>query len=80
MIRPGPDRIEPGTCPSGVVVRIYSVPHEVLVIEQRLTGADDIEQVATLAAQLDLPGWAACLVAYDGDTGQRYTETDWTGG
>ena len=69
--------IEPGRCPGGVIVRVYAVPSGVLVIEQALRPGDDIEGAATLAAE-QAPS-ATCLVAYDGDTGQRYPGTSWLG-
>jgi hypothetical protein len=72
-IRPGPARIEPGRCPGGVVVRVYATSDPpALVVEQPLGPGDDIDGAAGLAAALaDDAGWAACLVAYDGDTGER---------
>jgi hypothetical protein len=75
--RPGPPFIEPGRCPGGVVVRVYAIPSETLVIEQCLGPGDDVEGAATIAAALDMPGWAACLVAYDGDTGHRAGPLEW---
>ena len=79
MIRPGPSSLEPGLCPGGVVVRVYraTVPDE-LVIEQRLEPGDDIEFAAQVAALLAADGpLEAVLVAYDGDTGERYSPEDW---
>lgn len=72
-IRPGPPSIEPGRSPGGVVVRVYATSDPpTLVIEQALRLGDDIDEAATLAAALsDASGWHACLVAYDGDTGER---------
>ena len=75
--RPGPPRIEPGQCPGGIVMRVYAIPSRTLIIEQKLRPADDIEAAATMAAELDAPGWAACLVAYDGDTGERAGPLEW---
>jgi len=77
FVRPGPASIEPGACPGGVVIRVYAVPSGTLVIEQRIGPGSDVEAAATLAAELDAPGWAACLVAYDGDTGERAGPLEW---
>lgn len=73
-VRPGPPSITPGRSPGGVVVRVYATTDPpTLVIEQALGPGDDIEDAATVAAALadESDGWAACLVAYDGDTGER---------
>ena len=78
MIRPGPMGVAPGLCPGGVVVHVYSVPGEVLICEQRLHPGSDVEVAATVAAQLaDGYGPRTCLVAYDGDTGERMTAEAW---
>jgi hypothetical protein len=77
VIRPGPLSIEPGRCPGGVVLQVYAVPTGQLVVEQALRPGDDVGDAAELAAALVLPGWAACLVAYDGDTGDRFTALQW---
>jgi len=80
FIRPGPARIEPGQCPGGVIIRVYATSNPpVLVIEQKLGPGDDIEGAATVAAALadEAHGWHACLVAYDGDTGERAGPLEW---
>jgi hypothetical protein len=77
FIRPGPQSIEPGRCPGGVVMRVYAVPSQELVIEQLLGPDDDIEAAATVAAEMEKPGWGSCLVAYDGDTGERAGPLEW---
>ena len=79
FIRPGPARIEPGQSPGGIVIRVYATSDPpVLVIEQRLGPGDDVEDAATIAAALsDTTGWNACLVAYDGDTGERAGPLEW---
>ena len=79
-IRPGPLSIEPGLSPGGVVVRVYATSDPpLLVIEQCLGPGDDVEDAATVAAALsdENGGWAACLVAYDGDTGERMGPEAW---
>ena len=58
-------------------MRIYAVPSGALVIEQRLGPGYDVERAAEMAAALMMPGWAACLVAYDGDTGERAGPLEW---
>jgi hypothetical protein len=80
-IRPGPAAIEPGQCPGGVVIRVYATSEPpVLVIQQKLGPADDVAGAATVAAAMsDETGWNACLVAYDGDTGERMSPEAWDG-
>jgi hypothetical protein len=81
MIRPGPDAIAPGAHPGGIVLHVYSATAPpVLLITRRYSPADPIEDRAALdAAAIDaLDGVAAvCLVAFDGDTGERYTTGEW---
>lgn len=79
MIRPGPEMIDPATVPGGVVLHVYSIPDERLLIVQYLTPDSDIARQAhhgadVCAAEAD----AVCLVAYDGDTGQRLSITEAT--
>jgi len=72
-IRPGPPALEPGRCPGGVVVQVYAttIP-PTLLIEQRISLGDDVERAATDAAALaDELEADVCLVAFDGDTGER---------
>lgn len=77
FVRPGPPSIEPGRCPGGIVMRVYAIPSNTLVVEQCLTADGDIDAAAEMAAALMLPGWSACLVAYDGDTGERAGPLEW---
>lgn len=79
MIRPGPLSLDPGLCPGGVVVRVYAAPGEQLVVEQRLHPGSDVDGAALLAAALAerAPGWGSVLVAYDGDTGERFGPEAW---
>lgn len=74
IVRPGPARIEPDQAPGGLVVHVYSVPSCVLLLERRLPDLaavlahahDDGELVFSATDE-------CCLVAYDGDTGERMT-------
>lgn len=74
--RPGPDSIEPGKRPGGLVVRVYSVPDGVLLSESAV-GLDDVEGVAERDAKYVEELWRGSavpdhwLVFYDGDSGQR---------
>lgn len=81
-IRPGPLSIDPGQCPGGVVVHVYAVPSGALVSVSRIHPLDDIAATAERdAATYDafVASDAACLVAYDGDTGQRFDRAAWHG-
>jgi hypothetical protein len=83
MIRPGPASIEPGAAPGGVVIHVYAVPSARLLIESHATTLADAAYRAGLdaddvTAQLRADDAGVCLVAYDGDTGARYTAEQWT--
>ena len=77
IVRPGPASIDPGRCPGGVVLRVYAAPTGRLLLE--VTARTEAE--AALRAGRDADETFAalhtfergvCLVAYDGDTGDRY--------
>lgn len=70
-IYPGPSSIDPDQCPGGVVIHHYAVPSQELILVSHITMFADARQVAdTNRAQL--AGFdAICLVAYDGDSGER---------
>lgn len=70
MIRPGPDAIEPGAYPGGIMVHLYDGDGELLGAE----GVGDGTPRAELA-EVDGTG-PLCLVVYDGDTGLRFTPAD----
>ena len=72
IVHPGPNRIGSGECPGGIVLHVYSVPEERLLIVQRVT-FDHVERLAVEAAEeVDRLGLdRVCLVAYDGDSGER---------
>lgn len=78
-VRPGPLRIEPGRRPDGVVIHVYAVPTQRLLAittaktEAEAAYAAGMTADQTLAAMRDDED-AVCLVAYDGDTGDRM---DW---
>lgn len=77
LTRPGPPRLLPGLCPGGIVLAIYAVPSQRLLLTRNLD-ADNAESAGPLDAEDAfgrlLPGEdAVCLVAYDGDSGERGT-------
>lgn len=88
MIRPGPPALPAGVFPGGVVFHVYSVPSCVLLLTQNVAVTDDVEAAATHAAEQcgmtqtdEWPTWeggGVCLVAFDGDTGKRYSAEEWT--
>jgi len=69
--------IEPGRCPGGVVIQVYAAKTTPeLIVEQRLHPGDDEAEAAEFAA--GLYNGEVCLVAFDGDTGERFAREDWT--
>lgn len=82
FISPGPDRIEPSQHPGGVVIHIYAATDPpLLVTTHKLGPGDDIEAAAEGdAAAFDaFTAGPSCLVAYDGDTGERFPAEAWHG-
>ena len=78
IVRPGPDSIDPATAPGGIVMHLYSVPDEDLLLVQYLTPGADIDLAAEQGGDLAaVHAGDVCLVAYDGDTGQRLGPKDW---
>lgn len=80
-IRPGPASIPPDEMPGGVVIHVYSVPTCRLLLTRHAHDRDDVERhAADDAAQTDAMLWpddvGVCLVAYDGDTGERMGRGD----
>jgi len=76
LIQPGPPALEPGLRPGGVVIHVYATTDPpTLVTEQLLGPGDDIELAAHAGAGMveKLAPGDVCLVAYDGDTGERMT-------
>lgn len=73
MIYPGPEVIAAATSPGGVVIRGYAVPTNRVLFQSSVTTIDDVAAVATTDAQVALFSFerGVCLVAYDGDTGER---------
>lgn len=70
-IKPGPESIEAGQCPDGLVMHIYSVPDGELLRVSKID-TDTVEQAAIDDgdAVAERPG-PVCLVVYDGDSGIR---------
>ena len=82
MIYPGPDSILPGMAPGGVVIHGYSVPSQRLLFVQAIPAGwsdGDVDIVAKWNADLAMADAdpATCLVAYDGDTGERLSVAAW---
>jgi hypothetical protein len=74
--------LPPGRAPAGVVIRVYTVPDGRLMLEQAIDGTADDEAVAAAArragALVEAVGArSVCLVAYNGDTGERFPEGAW---
>jgi hypothetical protein len=80
VIRPGPLSLPPGQCPGGVVIHVYSVPSCVLLLTQHVPVTANVEHAAVAAGErvANVPT-DVCLVAFDGDSGERYSAGDWTG-
>jgi hypothetical protein len=78
MIHPGPPTIRPGMCPGGVVIHVYAATDPpVLLLTRCYRSGDPIEKSAERDANATADTEAVCLVAYDGDTGDRYSAIDW---
>lgn len=79
MIRPGPTTIGPGAAPGGVVFHVYDAAGTLLAVDQVGPG-DDVQAHAERAADdtnLEHNVDVVVIVAYDGDTGARFTLDDW---
>lgn len=78
MSRLGPESIEPGSAPGGLVFRAYDQTGR-LVLERAIPGIvqpGDVESLAVGDARFTrdaIPGNLVSLVTYDGDTGARVT-------
>lgn len=85
ITQPGPQQIEPRSCPGGVVIHVYGVPSGKLLSES--TG-DSLQWAAfragadhdVAAANLPTTDEGFCLVAFDGDSGRRFTQDEWLSG
>ena len=83
LIRPGPERILPGLVPGGVVIHVYAVPtcrhlltrQSRSVAETEHYAPQDADQAMNVLTAHEL---GVCLVAYDGDTGERMGADAWT--
>jgi hypothetical protein len=76
VLRPGPDRIEAGLAPGGLVAHWYDADGQLLLVRKlpansagpiEIWGQVDLSRVFT-AADDDV-----CLVIYDGDDGHRFS-------
>jgi hypothetical protein len=76
--RPGPESIEAGRCPGGLVVQCWPCDPDAVepIVESTVGPTDDVETLAVSAADAvnERPG-DVCLVVYDGDTGERWSAT-----
>jgi hypothetical protein len=78
-VRPGPPAILPRSAPGGVVVHVYAVPSGRLLVVQSIeagTYSDKLpeqaaEQAWSLLEAVEPGADGVCLVAYDGDSGER---------
>jgi hypothetical protein len=75
-VRPGPPSILPRSAPGGVVVHGYDVPSQRLLFVQGIEPGANVDKAAGDNAGRSWPvaEEGVCLVAYDGDTGERM---DW---
>lgn len=72
VLRPGPDSIEPGLAPGGLVAKWFDVDGR-LLLTRRLMAGRPVETLGRIdrALTFDLTGDDVCLVVYDGDDGHR---------
>ena len=85
MIHPGPIEIEPMQCPGGVVIHVYGVPSGVLLNTSAAASTAEAcfnAGIDHMVAERQRPEMdnGFCLVAYDGDTGRRFTADEWMAG
>lgn len=75
VVRPGPESIDAGSCPGGLVIHVYGVPSGRLLHVGPCSPADSMERRASSDADQVLgllrTGEGMCLVFFDGDSGQR---------
>jgi hypothetical protein len=79
MIRPGPIALPEGLCPDGVIIHIYATTVPPTLILTRRYGPDDDMETGVRRdwATVEACGYpGVCLVAFDGDTGDRFP-ADW---
>lgn len=77
MVRPGPAYLEAGRVPGGIVLRVYHVPAGTLLLERCLSSLGEAERLAVEDADfIHALTDECCLVAYDGDTGDRIALQD----
>lgn len=74
MVRPGPEAIDPAGAPGGVVFHAYNGRTGALIGTDAATDLDAEPSADLLGAVEALDaGDPVVLVAYDGDTGRRFT-------
>jgi hypothetical protein len=84
VIRPGPTAIEPGVCPGGIVFHVYGVPSGRLLHTSTAADLSTVDAMAKHDADMALAAMRTgetglCLVAFDGDSGERFDPLDWVG-
>lgn len=82
MFRPGPSSIPTGRHPGGVVLHVYEVPSGRLLAVSMVNPDEEVGWRAEFDAERVLrviaPGAVGfCLVAFDGDTGERFPPEAW---
>jgi hypothetical protein len=72
-MRPGPERLEPGLAPDGIVIHVYDRAGVLLLVrrlhdraEAQAFAESDADHVVAQVGAGDI-----CMVVYDGDTGAR---------
>lgn len=85
MIYPGPLEIDPLQCPGGVVIHVYGVPSGTLLNESAALSSAEAAFNAgkdhdNASNRLPAGDEGYCLVAYDGDTGRRFSADEWMAG
>ena len=72
LVRPGPASISAGAAPGGIVIHVYDVPTCMLLLERRLVDLEEAMRTAEADGSfVDSLTAACCVVAYDGDSGER---------
>lgn len=75
-MRPGPTALAAGLNPGGVIIHVYGVPSQRLLVVRVARDQADVAAHASADAAaadraMDRRDRGVCLVAYDGDTGER---------
>ncbi len=72
---PGPKKIDKGEAPGGIVIHVYDMKGERL-IRRALESLEDTDTAEDDAAFVAGMTWGCVVVAYDGDTGRRFRQTE----